>query len=115
MKTCPHCKEENMYADEPGAVDGPREYHAECWEIVDNAIDDALEKLNNYDPKAPGNVCIWQDVIYDLEGVDQEAIERLDKPASGTRVVIYGYVIDKNMGNAMGDDWGLEGPVSDWD
>lgn len=28
---CPACGQPNRYADEDGAVDGPREYHAECW------------------------------------------------------------------------------------
>jgi hypothetical protein len=29
--TCPHCGKPNAAANEEGAVEGPREYHAECW------------------------------------------------------------------------------------
>jgi hypothetical protein len=29
--TCPGCSQPNYEADEEGAVDGPREYHASCW------------------------------------------------------------------------------------
>ena len=28
---CPHCRKWNALADQDGAVDGPREYHAACW------------------------------------------------------------------------------------
>ena len=28
---CPGCGNVNEYANEIGAVEGPREYHAECW------------------------------------------------------------------------------------
>ena len=28
---CPACGEPNKYAEDDGAVDGPREYHAGCW------------------------------------------------------------------------------------
>jgi len=31
---CPHCGHPNPYALDDGAVDGPREYHADCWERV---------------------------------------------------------------------------------
>lgn len=29
--TCPHCGNPNPEAHDDGAVEGPREYHAECW------------------------------------------------------------------------------------
>lgn len=31
ITVCPACGEPNVCADEDGAVDGPREYHADCW------------------------------------------------------------------------------------
>jgi len=38
---CPHCGHPNPYAPDDGAVDGPREYHADCWD--DAAQADAIE------------------------------------------------------------------------
>lgn len=31
LTRCPACSLVNIQADEDGAVDGPREYHATCW------------------------------------------------------------------------------------
>ena len=38
MTTCPCCDKTNAYADDDGAVDGPREFHAECWQSVDECF-----------------------------------------------------------------------------
>ena len=35
MTICPCCETENIYADEDGAVEGPREFHADCWNNVE--------------------------------------------------------------------------------
>jgi len=37
--TCPLCGRPNPYATDDGAVEGPRAYHAECWERVTVARD----------------------------------------------------------------------------
>lgn len=31
---CPHCNKVNELANDEGHVEGPREYHADCWEAV---------------------------------------------------------------------------------
>ena len=37
---CPACGKINWYADDDGHVDGPREYHAECWmDLADDMRD----------------------------------------------------------------------------
>ena len=51
---CPYCKKVNGHANEVGAVDGPREYHADCWSIVDAKRDakrdaqEAVDEINEY-------------------------------------------------------------------
>ena len=46
---CPHCGLPNALAHEDGAVQGPREYHAECWlkaylSMTDAEIDEARKR-----------------------------------------------------------------------
>ncbi len=31
---CPHCQEINEFADDDGYVEGPRAYHADCWDAI---------------------------------------------------------------------------------
>ena len=47
MTTCPLCNKENKLADEDGATDGPREYHAACWIEIDENFrwDDSTNAL----------------------------------------------------------------------
>ena len=35
---CPACGEANPHADEDGAVEGPREYHAGCWHAMSDVV-----------------------------------------------------------------------------
>jgi len=36
---CPHCNKVNELANDDGFVEGPREYHAECWMAVEAAVE----------------------------------------------------------------------------
>lgn len=46
---CPHCGKINSSAHDDGAVDGPREYHADCWVIVSEKMsgDEVKDAWNN--------------------------------------------------------------------
>ena len=38
---CPGCLKANRFANEEGAIEGPREYHAACWSVASETMTDA--------------------------------------------------------------------------
>ena len=39
---CPYCGKVNEMADDDGFVEGPREYHADCWELHEQEADELV-------------------------------------------------------------------------
>jgi len=44
---CPKCGKVNVYADDEGATDGPRCFHAECWATLTDAEQTAAWKQHD--------------------------------------------------------------------
>jgi hypothetical protein len=46
---CPQCGKANQHVHENGHVEGPREYHAECWMIAEEKMteEEIEEAWNN--------------------------------------------------------------------
>ena len=87
---CPHCNKVNEFANEPGAVWGPREYHADCWEVAEAKVNaqDAVDEINSYE----GND-VWGDLILGLNGYDDDASSKLDPYGRSMSAVVSGWVI----------------------
>ena len=52
--TCPHCLLENKAAHAEGVVEGPREYHADCWDLAAASMTED-ERQAAFDDSAIGN------------------------------------------------------------
>jgi len=52
--TCPHCRRENKAAHAEGAAEGPREYHADCWDLAAASMTED-ERQAAFDDSAIGN------------------------------------------------------------
>lgn len=98
---CPCCQKINIDAAAEGYVDFPREYHADCWSRIDAIVD----QLNEYD-----GTNIWADVIFGVDGYDDEATAKIDAGRSD-RFAVGQVIICWDEPNKT---WQVDGVVSDW-
>ena len=76
---CPACAKLNLLADDDGYVDGPREYHAECWLAIKKKYSYATDSdMGEIEAASFEEAKVAFDAMFTPEVIDDGAFGWLD-------------------------------------